>query len=495
MKALNKKITKGIGWTTVATFGNQGLRLLLKLVLAKLLLPEHYGLIGMANVFISFISLLSELGMGAALIQRPKEQMNESYYSTAFWVNFGVSLLGFGLISVAVAPLAAWFYQEDILIKLVPVLAIPIVLDSFYLIPKVKLSRELNFKPQAIREIISVLIAGMISIYLALQGFGVWSLAFNGIATSIISILLYYLHEPWSPKFEFDKIAFKSLFGFGGYVMVERIFSFFTSNIDYILIGKLIGSSALGAYTLGFILTDTFRKQFQSILGKVLYPAYSSIQHDIEQLRKYFLGVIKLNGLFLFPLMTFFAVMAEPLIKLGFGEKWEESIFPLRALSLAVIVHVIGGTTTTIMRSIGKADLIMKLNMITTIFITVPAITIGALLYGINGVAVGVLVNKILSYLVYQRHIYRELKLNIPTVLAQFKGMAAICVFISLMLYSLSYLEFSSLWYLIIGSCLTLLVYGNYLWFFEREILYKLKNLAQQKPKKKKNKVVLSNKI
>lgn len=495
MNALNKKITKGVGWTSVAAFGNQGLRLLLKLILAKLLLPEHYGLIGMANIFISFIHLISELGMGAALIQKPKEQMNETYYHTAFWTNFGVSVVGFLIIMVAIGPIAAWFYDEAILIKLVPVLAIPIILDSFYLIPKVQLSRAMNFKPQAMREIVSVLVAGAVSIYLAMQGFGVWSLAFNGIVISIVSIILYYASTRWWPKFEFDKEAFKSLFGFGGFVMGERIFNFFTSNIDYILIGKLIGSSALGAYTLAYILTDTFRKQFQSILSKVLFPAYSSIQHDVEQLRKYFLGVIKVNGLFLYPIMTLFVVMAEPGILYFFGEEWSGTVFPLRMLSLAVIVHVIGGTTSTIMKSMGRADLIMKLSLFTTIFITVPAIAIGAVLYGVNGVAVGVLAHKILSYLVYQKFIYRELKLSIPLVLKQFQGMTLACVVMGLAVHGLQYLGLSSWLYLITGSTLGLLMYGSYLWLFERELLSKLEKLVRGKPKVKKNKVALNNNV
>lgn len=496
MKALNKKITKGVGWTSVATFGKQGLRLLLKLVLAKLLLPEHYGLIGMAMVFISFITLISELGMGAALIQKPEEQMNERYYSTAFWINLIVSIAGFMIITVAVAPAAAWFYDEEMLVKLIPVLAIPVILDSLYLIPKVKLSRALNFRPQAIREIVSVLIAGTISIYLAIQGFGVWSLAFNGIIASVVSIILYYYHVDWKPQLIFDKEAFYSLFGFGGYVMVENIFSFFTSNIDYILIGKLIGSSALGVYTLAFILTDTFRKQFLNILSKVLYPAYSSIQHDIQQLKKYFLTVIRINGLVLFPIMTTFVVLAEPIILVGFGEEWRNTVFPLRMLALAVIVHVLGGTVATIMRSIGRADLIMKLNIFTTIFITVPAISLGAVFYGINGVAVGVLVNKVLSYLVSQKYVYQELQLTIWTVLKQFAGLGTACTIIGLTVFGMQYLlDMPRLTYLISGVGVMLGLYFVYLRLFEMAMIEKILKLISNKSGKSfKSKMAVSNK-
>ncbi len=495
MKALDKQITKGIGWTSFASFSNQGLRLLLKLILAKILLPEHYGLIGMANVVISFVALITELGMGAALIQKSKVNISDKDYNTAFWTNLGVSIVGFAIIIVAVGPFAAWFYDEAMLIKLIPVLALPIILDSFYLIPKVQLTRAMNFKPQAIREVISVVIAGVLSIYLALRGFGVWALAFNGIIASVTSILLYYFNVPWRPKFEFDKASFKSLFGFGGYVMGERIFSFFTSNIDYILIGKLIGSSALGVYTLAFILTDAFRKQFLNIISKVLYPAYATIQHDLVQLRTYFLGVIKINGIFLFPIMTFMCVMAQPLILYLFGDKWDDAVFPLRLLSLAVIVHVLGGTTTTIMRSMGKANLIMYLSIFTTLVITVPAISLGAYYGGINGVAIGVLVNKVLSYFVYQKYIFRELQLNIMQIVRQFFGLTIICLLIGFALYGVLMLPLTTLPVLCIALAVTLIMYGTYLWIFERQLLRSFQKLISRKPKSKKAKKDLINNL
>lgn len=495
MKTLDKQITKGIGWTSFASFSNQGLRLLLKLVLAKILLPEHYGLIGMASVVISFVALITELGMGAALIQKSKGDISGKDYNTAFWTNLGVSVAGFVIILVAVGPIAAWFYDEAILIELIPVLALPIILDALYLIPKVQLSRAMNFKPQAIREVVSVLIAGILSIYLALEGYGAWALAFNGIITSLVSIFLYYFNVAWRPGFEFDKASFKSLFGFGGYVMGERMFSFFTANIDYILIGKLIGSSALGVYTLAFILTDAFRKQFLNIISRVLYPAYSSIQHDLAQLRTYFLGVIKINGLFLFPIMTFMIVMAEPIIVYFFGDKWSDAVFPLRILSLAVIIHVLGGTTTTIMRSMGKANLIMYLSIFTTLFITVPAIALGAFYGGINGVAIGVLVNKILSYLIYQKYIYRALQINIMQVIKQFIGLTMICTLIGVALLGVSMVPFTKLFGLCIGFFVTLVMYGGYLWLFERELLRNLQKITSRKSKSKKNKTALMNNV
>ncbi|MEQ9441030.1 MAG: lipopolysaccharide biosynthesis protein [Cyclobacteriaceae bacterium] len=482
MGNLDKKIASGVGWVSLSALGNQGFRLAVKLILARILLPEHYGLIGMAVVFTSFVKVISELGMGAALIQRSKRKLTEEYFHTAFWTNLTVSFIGFAIISIGLAPVAAWFYEEPILQQLVPVLAIPIILDSLYLIPKVQLTRELDFKPQAIIELTSVIIAGIISIVLATMGYGVWSLAFNGIIASGLSALLYFAWHKWYPRLVFSWEACRNLFGFGGYVLIEQIFVFFTSNIDYILIGKLIGSAALGIYTLAFILTDTFRKQIMGILNKVLFPAYSSIQHNAQAVRQYYLNVIRVNGIILFPVMTAFMVLAEPIILLGFGEEWRETIFPLRMLSIGVIIHAISGTSSTVMKSMGKAKLVTKLNILITVCVSVPAIAIGAYTYGINGVAVGVVVFKLIGYFIYQRYIHQVIKVPMVTAVSQFTLITVFCLGSGILVFVLQkFLQLPMIGFSIMGGVLLLTAYSIYLLRFEKELVSQIRKVIRPK--------------
>jgi O-antigen/teichoic acid export membrane protein len=479
---LNKKITQGIGWTSLSTFGRQGLRLVIKLILAKMLLPEHYGLIGMASVFTGFIALISELGMAAALIQKPKEELHENYFHTAFWTNLAVSVAAFIAMAGILGPTAAWFYEEDILISLIPVMTIPMLIDAIYLVPRVQLIREMDFKPSSVIEIVSVVLAGICSIVLALLDFGVWALAFNGIIISFTSIIGYYFINQWRPKFIFDKASFKSLWGFGGYVMGERIFTYFTSNIDYILIGKLIGSSALGVYTLAFILTDAFRKQVMGLLTKVLFPAYSSIQKQKGKLKSYYLGVIKINSLVLFPIMTIFIVLAEPIILLGFGDQWQEAVFPLQILSIGVIVHAISGTSTTVMKSLGKADLVMKLNMFITIFITAPFISVGAVFFGIKGVAVGVLLFKIFGYAIYQHFIEKVIGVSIIQAMRQLVGLTLCCALIGISIVLLKqYVPMQPALQLVTGLVITGSFYLFYLFRFEKEWIEQVRKIIPSK--------------
>lgn len=482
MKVSGKKIASGVGWVAVASLGNQGLRLLVKLILARLLLPEDYGLIGMAVIFTSFIKIVSEFGMGSALIQKKEEELTEDHFTTAFWTNIGVSSIGYVIIALVLSPIAVWFYEEPQLRLLLPVIAISIVLDALYLIPKVQLSRKLEFKSQAIINLVAVVIAGGVAVYMAFAGFGVWSLAFNGIIVSAISGVLYFREVRWLPTFTFNKEAFLSLFNFGGYVLIERIFYFVTNNIDYLLIGKLIGSTALGVYTLSFILTDTFRTKVMNIFNKVLFPAYSSMQGDPTVLKKYYLGVIHLNANILIPVMMVFIALAEPIILVGFGSEWMGAVKPLRILSLSVIVHALSGTVSTVIKSTGRADLIVKINVLLTLFVTVPAISMGAIWFGIAGAAWGVLIYKTIGLMIYQRYIRKIIGVPFMDLVRQvYKPIIASAIGGGVAFYWSKSVDLDSMIILISGGIFILLLYGLYLNIFERELIFKLLAILKRK--------------
>ncbi len=472
---LNHKIVSGIGWTSLATAGSQGIRLVFKLILAKLLLPEHYGIIGMASVFISFVEVVSELGLTSALIQKKREHITTEYYNTAFWANLIITLIGYVAIIVIAAPFASWFYKEAILKEIIPILAISIVLDAFYVIPRIKLSRKMYFKPQAIIQISAALVAGITAVILAYAGFGVWALAFNGILTSLISGILYCANVRWVPAWQFSKAAFHDLFGFGSKVLVERIFSFFTLNIDYILIGKLIGESALGAYTLAFILTNTFMKQIVKVLNKVLYPAYSAMQDDIKKIGHYYLRLARLNNLLMAPIMLLFIVLGNKVIYVGFGPEWEQTIVPLRILALAVIISSIGGSASIVMRSVGRPDLSMKVNMYCTTFSTVPLVVAGAIYFGIQGAAFGILTDRFVRLFVYQYHIHKLVGVSMMELSKQVSATLLTCTVIGIIVYSLdNVLHISDMAMLLTGGATIVVLYSIYLYLFERATVSRL---------------------
>ncbi|WKN40860.1 lipopolysaccharide biosynthesis protein [Tunicatimonas pelagia] len=472
---LQNRIVSGLGWTSLASFGSQGLRLLFKLVLAKLLLPEDYGIIGMAAVFIGFIEVVSEMGMVSALIQRPKEKLYPQHYATAFWLNVAIALLGYVLIVLVVSPLAVWFYEEPILGEVMPLLALPFIFNTFYAIPKAKLSKSLKFKPQAIAEVMSVLVGGIVATILAFRGWGVWALAWNGVMVSLVAASIYWLYVRWLPQLAFSRQAFHELFGFGSKVMIERIFHFFTLNVDYLLIGKLIGGAALGAYTLGFVLTNTLVKQLTNVLNKVMFPAYSSIQKSKDAIAKYFLHTSKMSQLIVFPMMLGLVVLAKPIIQVGFGTQWMIAVTPLQILALATILNGLSANATVIMRSVGRSDLSMKLSISSTLLSTIPGVTVGALLFGINGAAAGILIDRVFRFFWYQRTVHRLIGVHYLALLKMAFRPFLACLLIGGLAKLLYHLHPVSAWpHLLIGGTFISTGYLWYLLSFERELLDKV---------------------
>ncbi|MCG8485074.1 MAG: oligosaccharide flippase family protein, partial [Clostridia bacterium] len=290
------------------------------------------------------------------------------------------------------------------------------LINPLTLINKVRLIRQLNFKSISIIEMISTMISGGIAIILALLGMGVWSIVFYNIFSTIIMLPFMWKADSWRPKLLFSINALKDIFGYGFYVMVQDITVYFTKNIDYLIIGKLLGSEMLGIYTLAFTLTDTFRNRIMSILNNVMFPVYGKYQNDIGLIGKYYLNVIKYNCLAIFPLMAVMFALADPIIQIVFGQQWHMTVFPLKILCLSVMLHCSIGTATIVLKGIGKVKLNFYVNLFKTLVITIPAIVIGIYVRGIDGAAIGIMISKMCSVLVMAYLMKRNINISIKQI-------------------------------------------------------------------------------
>ncbi|WP_296702984.1 lipopolysaccharide biosynthesis protein [Algoriphagus sp.] len=412
MKSQKKNILSGVFWNSVQVLINKSFGFIIKLVLARILFPDEFGLVGMALVFTSFVEVFNDLGFGAALIQRKDSKLKSSHFNTAFWTGVGWSLIIFQLMVFVVSPLAASFYNEPILIKIIPVLALGVLSSPINLVHKAKLLRALEFKKMAFIENVSSIASGTLSLILALSGAGVWSLVFNALATFVIAIPLYFRATHWVPSFEWSKKAFKDIFGFGIYTTGTNLVNNLINKADYLLIGKLLSAGALGAYTLAFVLTDTFRSQLMSIMNKVMYPIYGKTQDDKSSMKRYYLNVVKYNSLIINPLMGVLFILGEPIILIFFGAKWVDTILPLQIISLSVIFHMMVNSNTVLIRGMGKAKLEFMIQFLKAIFVFLPSLSIGIYFYGIIGAAYAVLFNKIISVFIAQIYLKKLIDVN-----------------------------------------------------------------------------------
>lgn len=395
---LIKSSTSGVLWTGISQFVSQVFQFIVIIILARILIPKEFGIVGMAAIFTGFISRFNELGLSSAIIQR--KDVNEMHLSTSFWTSLGAGTI-LCILTALVSPYIADFFSEDLIHPILIVSSINFIVGSFSVIPRTLFVKSLDFKKLAIVEISATFISGMLSILLAFNGYGVWSLVLGGISSSFISVLILWRLSPWRPSYKFSVSHFKELFSFGSHVMGSNILNYIDTNVDYLVVGKMIGASALGYYTLAYNLMTFPLHKISTIVTRVTFPAFSKIQDDNNALQNGYLKAVRYISIITFPMLAGIFVVAPEFIVVIYGSKWVPVILPLQILCLAGALKSIGTTVGSILLSKGRADIQFKWNILTVIVLTI-AVLIGVK-YGIVGVASMVTISTILLFFIIQK--------------------------------------------------------------------------------------------
>ena len=374
----------GVEWTAGARIASQILQFIISVILARLLTPRDFGLIGMILVFSGFAGLFSEMGFGAALIQR--KVVEERHLSSIFWLNIVVGLILTCIFLIA-APFIARFYNEPRLKILTMLLSLNFCLGSLKMVPSSILSRSMDFRKLAVIETTTMLIAGGLAITLALIGFGVWSLAWQMIITTIIGVILFWFMTDWRPRFQFDKNAIKELLGFSGNLLGFNVLNYCARNIDYLLVGKFIGSSGLGIYSRAYGLMMMPIRQISVTMGRVMFPSLSKCQDDKVRAKRIYLKTISAIALISFPMMMGLFSLADSFILALFGTKWKAVVPLLQVFALLGLVQSIATTVGWIYNSQGRTDQQLKWGMVAGSFL-ILSIIIGIILGSIMSVAI-----------------------------------------------------------------------------------------------------------
>ncbi|MFK8265432.1 lipopolysaccharide biosynthesis protein [Capnocytophaga cynodegmi] len=423
---MSSKLRLGLLWSIIEVVIKRALDFVVKLILARLLFPEDFGVIGMATVFISFIQVLNDGGMGPAIIQ--KRNLTQEHLNTVFWTNVFWSLFLYSLLSFGVAPFVSNFYNQPILSKIIPFLSLSILTSALNTVHFALLRRDLKFKQIAIIRNVSSLIGGCYAVYLALFDFGIWALVANEIVACVVSVPLFYNKSRWIPKLQWNSKILKEVVSFGVFVTGTKVIMNIVSNIDYLIIGKWIGAAALGYYTLAFMMTNLVSGQITSMLDTVMFPFYSTIQNDINKLKTYYLKLIGYYALLIYPIMLTLILFAEDLINLFFGEKWGEVVLPLRVLALAVMINVLTSGYNLLFRSTGNPKHEFKIQQITSLVVYLPCILIGVYLYGVVGAVTGILLSKIINIFVHLHVLNKYFKIQSFEIFKQVYKIVVLCL-------------------------------------------------------------------
>ncbi|NGU67648.1 lipopolysaccharide biosynthesis protein [Clostridium perfringens] len=371
---LKKKTISGLFWTFGEVIANQGVQFVIQIFLARLILPEEFGLIGMITVFIAISNSIIDSGFSNALIR--EKEVNQNDYSTVFYFNLITSIFVYVILYFS-SPTISIFFAQPKLSLILRVLAITIIINAFGIIPRAILTRKINFKAQMIINISSSLVSGFIAIVLAYKGFGIWSLVFRTIIMQFIQVVMLSIVNRWRPSFVFSKNSFEKLFGFGWKILVSGLIDTIYNNLYYMVIGKMYSASDLGYYTNAQKLRDIAATSISTAVQKVSYPVLSCMQSEEEVLKNMYKKIIKSSVYITFPVMFGLAIVAKPLILFLFGDNWSQSIIYFQILCLAGMLYPLHAINLNILQVKGRSDLFLKLEILKKcVAITLIAISI-----------------------------------------------------------------------------------------------------------------------
>lgn len=471
---LLKSTASGVLWTGISQFISQAFQFIVLIILARLLYPEEFGIVGMAAIFTGFVSRFNELGLSAAIIQR--KNIDEMHLSTSFWTSLGTGVI-LCILTIIVSPYIADYFQEELVRPILIVSSANFIVGSFTVIPRTIFTKNLDFKKLAIVEICATFISGLISILLAVNGYGVWSLVLGGLSISFISVFLFWKMSTWRPSSKFSIPHFKELFSFGGHFMGSSVLNYVDSNVDYLVVGKMIGASALGYYTLAYNLITFPLYKISTIITRVTFPAFSIIQNDNQTLRTAYLKVVRYISMITFPMLAGMFVVAPEFILVIYGSKWTPMILTLQILCLAGALKSVGTTVGTILLSKGRPDIQFKWNIFTVIVLTI-AVLLGVE-YGIEGVAAMVTISAVLLFSIIQRitnklidlGMYNYFKAIYPAITGSISLIIAVSIYKKIiMIYGLSNSEI-----LISSIIIGIIVYVLFMWIFFNNLLKEMR--------------------
>lgn len=383
-QSVRSQLLHGVVWNFVEKVLIRAATFFIGIILARLLSPSDYGLIGMLAVFISISGVFIEGGLAKALIQRQNCQNID--YSTAFVTNVGMSIIIY-FIMYASAPWIADFYGEPILIDLTRILSLNFILGSFNIVQRAKMMARVDFKSLAQINVISTIVSGIIGIAMAYYGYGVWALVGQALCSTIVLIILFPIYSKWKPSLEFSMSSFRQLFGFGSNLMVTGVYAVVLNNISTICIGKFYRSGQLGFFTRASQFSELISTTSYEVIGNVTFPVLSELQDDKTRLIKVYRKSLFFTAMFIFPIMVLTSLLARPIIIILLTEKWLPCVVLIQWLCLARMFTPLSAINMNILNAVGRSDLFMKLDLsklpliLLTFAITIPisveAIAIG----------------------------------------------------------------------------------------------------------------------
>lgn len=373
--SLRKQAISGMMWTFAQQFSTQGIGFIISVVLARLLLPAEFGIIGMIAIFMGIGGALVDSGLASSLIRTP--DANEDDFSTVFYFNILGSIIIYFILYLT-APFIANFFEQPILKNITRVYGVTFIINAFSTIQLARLTQMMDFKTQMKVSVPSIIGGGLLGIVLAYMGYGVWSLVWMRLFQSFLNSLQLWIVSKWKPSFIFNVKKFKYHFHFGYKLLLSGLLDTVFTNIYTLIIGKLFVPAQLGFYTRANSVVQLPVENISGALNKVTYPLFAQIKDDNERLKNVYKKILQMVSFLIAPTLIIMGVLATPLFRFVFTEKWLQAVPYFQILCISGFMYPFHFYNLNILNVKGRSDLFLKLEiikkvlMVATIIISIP---------------------------------------------------------------------------------------------------------------------------
>lgn len=382
--SLKSKTVKGVMWSSIDRFTTKGISFVFSMLIARMLLPSDYGVIAMLGIFMAVSQCFIDSGFGTALVR--KNDRTEEDFCTVFYFNIAVACICYALLFFA-SPYIASFYNLPLLESVTKVWGLNLIISSLSGIQSAQLTIAIDFKSRAKISVITTLFTGVVGLWLAYRGYGVWALVFQALSSNILSVILLWFTVRWIPKLIFSWKSFKELFSFGSKLLASALLATTYENIYPIVIGKYFSASSLGVYARADSLAQFPSSNITGVLQSVTFPVLSKIQNDDARLGDAYRRFLRMSAFVVFPLMVGLASVADPFIRIVLTDKWAGTILFLQIICFALMWYPIHAINLNLLQVKGRSDYFLKLEVIkkilgiATLCVTIP-LGLTAMCYG-----------------------------------------------------------------------------------------------------------------
>lgn len=403
---VREQVMGGMLWSLLERFGSQGITFVVGVVLARLILPEQYGVIALTTVFITITSVLVDAGFGTALIQKKEASLID--YNTVFWTSSGIGLFLYVVLYI-VAPYASIFFHSPELNAVLRIVSLSLLWSGYQSVLNAYLLKRMMFRSFFYRTFFASIISGIIGIVSAVHGFGVWALVAQNISSSIIGIIALQISVEWHPKFEYSLKSAKSLLALGGNIMGASLIGTVFNELKGLLIGRLYTPADLALFNKGGNFPKLISNNISGALGNVLFPAMSQFSDDRSKIKQLTRRSIRLSSYYVFFILTVLIVICRPLVVILYTEKWLGCVPYMQLVCLELMIGILSSANLQALKAAGEGGIIIKLEvykkpvfLIMTIIganISVMALAITLPLYAVYSTLVNLTPNvRVLDY-------------------------------------------------------------------------------------------------